>query len=109
MPSMSCTEEEGCYPWAEWIWEGTGGTSNTYDSGGPGSTSCSASGGGSSCSVSCSAGYYACCTASGGLKTCKCIKGWCIRDRGPDGRSPISMPHRPWHSAVGHVALQRTA
>jgi hypothetical protein len=75
MPSTSCAEEDGCYPWAEWIWEGTGGTSNTCDSGGPGSTSCSASGGGSSCSVSCSAGYYACCTASGGLKTCKCIKG----------------------------------
>ena len=77
MPSMACSEEEGCFPWAEWIWEGGGGSgggSSTCDSGGPGATSCSASGGGSSCSVTCGAGYYACCTASGGLKTCKCIK-----------------------------------
>ena len=71
-----CVEEEGCFPYEDFIWEGGGGGgSTTCRSGGPGSTSCSVSGGGTSCSVSCGPGYYACCEAYAGLPKCTCVKG----------------------------------
>lgn len=71
-----CADGTNCPPDLDWyVDDGSGGGGTSCDSGGAGANQCSVTSGTSSCNVTCNSGYYACCQATTGLPTCKCVRG----------------------------------